>query len=163
MFSPVFQIFSFTGSWSQEQTATFPKTQAVIWVHFYSLFQYSQFSILTYALGQSISYKNCMYAQWNPSRLARAVAIRLKRFGLVASHRVPCEDRSCEDSGQTARMRRLIWAFAENPCNFGRNAVSRLMCATEATVLVGKIKALGVLINWVAWSASWGMSESFGF
>ena len=44
------------------------------------------------------------------------------------SLRCPPEDTfdtclSCEDSDQTARMRRLIWVFARRKCNFVGNAV----------------------------------------
>ena len=45
------------------------------------------------------------------------------RFGSLATHRV-----SCEDSDQTARMRRLIWFFAGRTCNLEGNAVPRLIC-----------------------------------
>ena len=52
-------------------------------------------------------------AVWSESSLSA-----LRRFAFLATRRVPCEN-----SDQTARMRRLIWVFAERPCKLAGNAV----------------------------------------
>ena len=56
-------------------------------------------------------------AVWSESSLST-----WRCFESLTIHCVPCED-----SGQTVRMRRLIWAFARRTCNLIGNAVPRLI------------------------------------
>ena len=58
-----------------------------------------------------------------------------RRFGSLAYHWV-----RCEDSDQTARMRRLIWVFAGRICNLVGTAVSRLICNASAYAVSLKLR-----------------------
>ena len=73
-------------------------------------------------VGQPLFIQDCVCAQgklcagWSESSLSGC-----RGYGSLAAHRV-----TCEDSDQTAWMRRLIWVFTGRICHLAGNAVPRL-------------------------------------
>ena len=80
-----------------------------------------------YDPGHSISYNiRCAPSEDRDPCLSESSLSAWRSFRSLVTHRLPCEE-----SYQSAWLRRLVWIFFEGTCNLIGNAVLRLLCKSN--------------------------------